>query len=108
MTFTFDWWQIRFFYLVSETEFDRSFPTSQLLMSGYSNIYRLDQNNKGGVIMFFIKANFITFPVNKFCFSEKTHTFCLELNLKKQKELIFCCYNHHKHLIKNLLVQIKN
>ena len=43
-----------------------------------------------------------------FVFSEKTEIFCVELNLRKQKWSIFCCYNPHKHLIKDHLLQIKN
>ena len=42
-------------------------------MSVYSNIYRLDRNDKGGEIMLFVKDNLITFPVSGFCFSEETN-----------------------------------
>ena len=59
-------------FLISETKIDGTFPTSQFLMSGYSNVYRLDRNDKGGGIMLFVKDNLITFPVSGFCFSEKT------------------------------------
>ena len=59
-------------FLISETKTDDTFPTSQFLMSGYSNVYRLDRNDKGGGIMLFVKDNLITFPVSGFCFSEKT------------------------------------
>ena len=58
-------------FLISETKTDDTFPTSQFLMSGYSNVYRLDRNDKGGGIMLFVKDNLITFPVSGFCFSEK-------------------------------------
>ena len=54
------------------------------------------------------KDKLITFPVSGFYFSEKTEIFCVELNLRKQKWLIFCCYNPHKHLIKDHLQRIKN
>ena len=94
--------------LISETKIDSTFPTSQFLMSGYSNIYRLDRNDKGGGIMLFVKDNLITFPVGGFCFSGKIEIFCAELNLRKQKWLIFCCCNPHKHLIKDHLLQIKS
>ena len=94
--------------LIGETKIDGTFPTSQFLMSGYSNIYRLDRNDKGGRMMLFVKDNRITFSVSEFCFSEKTEIFCIELNLRKQKWLIFCCYNPHKHLITDHLLQIKN
>ena len=50
----------------------------------------------------------VKFLVTGFYFSEKTGIFCIELNLVKQKQLIFCCYNTHKHLIKDHLPQIKN
>ena len=33
-------------------EIDGTFPTSQFLMSGCSNVYQLDRNDKGGGIMF--------------------------------------------------------
>ena len=95
-------------FLISETKIDGTFPTSQFLMSGYCNVYRLDRNDKGGGIMLFVKDNLITFPLSRFCFSEKTEIFCVELNLRKQKWLIFCCYNPHKHLIKDHLQQITN
>ena len=58
--------------LISETKIDGTFPKSQFLMSGYSNVYRLDRIDKGGGIMLFVKDNVITFPVSEFCFSEKT------------------------------------
>ena len=58
--------------------------------------------------MLFVKDNLITFPVSGFCFLEKTEIFCIELNLRKQRLLIFCCYNLHRHLIKDHLLQIKN
>ena len=39
---------------------------------------------------------------------KKKKVFCVELNLKKQKWLRFCCHNPHKHVIKDHLQQIKN
>ena len=58
--------------LIIETKIDGTFPTSQFLMSGYSNVYWLDRNDKRGGIMLFIKDNLITFLVSEFCFSEET------------------------------------
>ena len=52
--------------LLSETKnYDVSVPTSQFLMSGYSNVYLLDQNDKGGGIMLFVKDNCIAFFFQK-------------------------------------------
>ena len=56
-----------------------------------------------------ITYNQILFPVSGLYFSgKKTEIFGVELNLQKQKWLILCCYNPHKHLIKDHLLQIKN
>ena len=77
--------------LISETKIDDTFPASQFLMSGDSNVYRMDRNDKGGGTILFVRDNL-----------------CLELNLRKQKWLIFCCYNSNKYLIKDYLLQTKN
>ena len=82
-------------------------PVLQTLF--YSNVYLFDRNDKGGRIMLFVQDNLIIFSVSGFCFSEKKKKiFCVELNLKKQKWLRFCCHNPHKHVIKDHLQQIKN
>ena len=39
--------------LKSETKIDGSLTTSEFLLSGYFNVYRLDQSDKGGGIMLF-------------------------------------------------------
>ena len=44
-------------FLISETKIDGTFPASLFLMSGYSNVYQLDWNDKGGRIMLFVKGN---------------------------------------------------
>ena len=43
-----------------------------------------------------------------FSFSNQAEVFCIELNRRKQIWLIFCCYNPHKHILKNNLQQIEN
>ena len=48
-------------FLISETKIDGTFPTSQFLMSGYSNVYRLDRNNKGGGICILLKITLLHF-----------------------------------------------
>ena len=58
-------------FLIMETKIYGTFPTSQFLMSGYSNVYRLDRNDKGRGVMLFVKDILITFPLIEFCFSEK-------------------------------------
>ena len=57
--------------LIRARKIGNTFPTSEFLMNGYSNVYRLHRNDKGEGTMPFVKNNFITFPGSGFCFSEK-------------------------------------
>ena len=41
-------------FLIMETKIYGTFPTSQFLMSGYSNVYQLDRNDKGRGVMLFV------------------------------------------------------
>ena len=48
-------------FLIMETKIDGTLPTSQFLMSGYSNIYRLDRNGKGGGVIFLLSISLLHF-----------------------------------------------
>ena len=43
--------------MISETEIDQSFPTSQFLIHGFSSIYRRDENPNGGDILIYFNNN---------------------------------------------------
>ena len=58
--------------------------------------------------MLFVKDKLITFPVSEFCFSEKKTVILRGIKPRKTKMVDICCYNPHKHLIKDHLLQIKN
>lgn len=61
-----------------------AFPTSQFLMSGHSNVYQLDRNDKQGEVILFVKENLLTFPVIRVWFpgkNRKTDIVSVELNL---------------------------
>ena len=72
-------------------------------MSGYSNVYRLDQNSKGGGVMLFVKDNLIIFRVNGFLLFRKKKHFS-GIKPQETKMLIFCCCNPYKHLTKDHLL----
>ena len=40
--------------LISETKVDQSFPSSQLVLKGFSSPFRLDRNSSGCDIMLFV------------------------------------------------------
>ena len=81
--------------MICETKIDDSFPTEQFIIEDYSTIYRLDRNDRGGEIMLIAKDNLLTSRLDKYCFLDEIEIFCIELNLRKKKRLIFCCYNPH-------------
>lgn len=77
---------------ISDTKIDGVFPTSQFLMSGHSNVYQLDRNDKEGEVILFVKENLLTFPVIRVWFpgkNRKTDIFCVELNLSKKNDWYF-------------------
>ena len=77
---------------ISDTKIDGAFPTSQFLMSGHSNVYQLDQNDKEGGVILFVKDNLLTFSVIRVWFpgkNRKTDIFCVELNLSKKNDWYF-------------------
>ena len=94
--------------LICETKIDDSFPTEQFVIEGYSTIYRLDGNDRGGGIMLIVKDNLLTSRLDKYCFPDEIEIFCIELNIRKKKWLIFCCYNPHKYLLKHHVFQIES
>ena len=53
-------------------------PLTQLIINGYSGIQRLDRNDEGGGISFFVKDILTFFPVNMSCFSKVAAIFCRE------------------------------
>ena len=54
--------------MVSETKLHATFPTNQFCIQGYSTVYRLDRNDKGGRIMLFVKDGITTFPLDRYSF----------------------------------------
>ena len=93
--------------MICETKVNDSFPTEQFIIEGYSTIYRLDRNDRGGGIMLIVKDNLLTLRLDKYCFPDKFEILCIELNLRKKKWIIFCYYNPQKHLLKRNLCQIE-
>ena len=56
--------------MISQTKLEATFPENQFFIQGYSTVYRLDRNNKGGGIMLFVKDDIITFPLDRYSFPE--------------------------------------
>ena len=56
--------------------------------------------------MLFVKDDIITFSLERYSFPEGFEAFCIELNLRKKKWLIFCIYYPHKRFIKHHLKEL--
>ena len=93
--------------MINETKIHDSFPSSQFKMDGYT-VYRLDRNDKGGGIILFARENLITKYLNRHSFPNDLEAFFIELNLRKKKWLICCCYIPNKGLAKRYLEEFRN
>ena len=71
--------------MICKTKIDDSFPTEQFIIEGYSTIYRLERNDRGGGIMLIVKDNLLTSCLDKHYFPNQTEIFCIEPNLRKKK-----------------------
>ena len=95
--------------ITSETKLAYLFPNAQFYMKSYSKLYRLDSNNKGGGIIPYIRKDIPSKLINSSCIDhdkEFKEYFLIEINLRKEKWLIYCNYNPHKAMIKGYLEYI--
>ena len=79
--------------MISETKLDSSFPTGQFLINGYSEPLRIDWKSQGGGsgIILHVREDI----PSKLLGVEMSPTkgFYVEINLRKKKWLLCCCYN---------------
>ena len=78
--------------IVIETKLDETFPSQQFKLNGFKGPYRKDRNCFGGGIMAFVNENIPSYVLNKFISTDNFEGMFLELNLRKQKFLLFCGY----------------
>ena len=95
--------------MIFESKLDGTFPPSQSQIYAFTTPYRLDRNDRVGVILSFVRENLIrrllvpryldTLLISRHSFPHDIEILLIELNLRKNKWLICCCYNPHKNLI---------
>ena len=85
--------------MISESKIIGTFTSLQFQICGFRTIYRLDRNNRGGGIILFISKNLITSFLLRQPFPYDIEILLIELNHRKKKWLICCCYNLCKNLI---------
>ena len=90
--------------LISETKIDSSFPTAQFNITGYTT-YRRDRNQNGGGIILYVKEDI---PSKLLIIDSHFESIFLEINIRKKKWLISCCYNPNINSISASLDHIGN
>ena len=79
--------------IITETKLDDTFLTSQLLVTGFSVPYKLDQNRNGGGIMIFIRDDIPSRVLTRHIFPDDIKGLFIELNFRKAKWLLFGTYH---------------
>ena len=69
---------------------------TQYLMNSISKPYRVDSNSKEGGILLYITEGIISKSVPDSLNSNNLEYLLVEINLRKKKWLLVCCYNPHK------------
>ena len=72
--------------VITETKLDSIFPTSQLLIEGYSEPYRFDRNRDRVAFLFLSK------PLTDHKLPHNIEGIFVELNLRKNKRFLFGSY----------------
>ena len=85
--------------MICESKLDSTFPSSQFQIYSFRTPYRLDRTDRGGGTLLFVRENLITRLLSRHSFPHDIEILLIELNLRKKKWLICCCYNPRKNLI---------
>ena len=79
--------------VITETKLDDSFPTSQFLMKGFAEPFRLDRNRNGGGVMIYIRDDIPSRLLLKHVFPSDIEGLYIELNFRKCKWLLLGTYH---------------
>ena len=88
--------------LISEIELDDSFSSAQYRLKGFYTPYRLDKNSRGGGLLLIFREDIPSRFLNS-GYACNIETMSVEINLRKIKWLLTCCYNPRKNLISSHL-----
>ena len=65
--------------VLTETKLDKSFPTNQFLIEGFSKPFRLDRNRNGGGLLVYIREDIPCKELKFHSFAEILKAFLLKL-----------------------------
>ena len=79
--------------VITETKLDSTFPTSQFLIESYSEPYRFDRNRNGGGVLIYVPEDIQSKPLMGHKLPHDIEGIFVELNLRKNKWLLFGSYH---------------
>ena len=90
---------------IAETKLDSSFPTSEFLIDGYKEPYRLDITDLSGGLLSYIRSDIPSRLIKK---DKENQILFIELNFRKQKWLLCVIYRHHSISLNLYLSYLSN
>ena len=87
--------------MVAETKNDKSFPTSQFILPGFTSPYRFDITKEGGEILAYIREDIPYKLLNISYIASDIECLGTEVSLRKVKCFVTFSYNPHKNYISN-------
>ena len=78
--------------VLAETKIDSSFPNAQFRIDGFSIAFRLDRNRFGGGVLIYVREDIPCKELTQHKLPENIEGLFIEINLRKQKFLLFGGY----------------
>lgn len=78
-------------FSIAETKIDSSFPESQFCLKGFKKPYRLDWSDTSGGLLTYVRSDIPSRLIKK---NKDYQVLFVELNLRKQKWLLFIIYRN--------------
>ena len=81
---------------IAETKLDNSFTENQFILPGYKKPFRLDVNSRSGGLLIYVNSDIPCRQLNTYQFPQNMQVVPIELNLRKQKWIVFVIYRPPK------------
>ena len=95
-------------FTVAETKLDDSFPTDQFLIDGFRKPFRLNISDSSGGLLTYVRSDIPARELDKFKFDTGIQIIPIQINLRKQKWVIFNIYRHKSQKVPYFLNQLSS
>ena len=92
--------------VITESKLDESFPINMFNLEGYTLPFRLDKSINSGGVLIYVKEGIPCHELKTSSYNINPEGIFLEINLRKQKWLLFGGYNNCKSNINTFLREI--